>query len=334
MDPSHDGMEVVGVFNPGVALVGNRVVVLARVAERWGPSDDYVSLPRCAPGIGYVADRVPAGAVNGGDPRVVLVGPQQHARLTSISHLRVLFGTLDGALGQLGVAIYPQGPMEEYGIEDPRITRLQDRYFITYVAVSRHGAATALMSTSNFEHFERHGLLFPPENKDVVLFPRRIAGEYVALHRPVGRTPFTSPEMWVGRSTTMRHWGGYQPLHQGRRVWEAGRVGAGAPPIATPDGWLELYHGNSAASDRSTVGAYCGGGMLLALEEPSLILALTPDPLLVPDQEFETHGFVPNVVFPTGVVDTPGRLYLYYGAADQCIGVAEIPWDHVWNSFG
>ncbi|HEY6565632.1 MAG TPA: glycosidase, partial [Pirellulaceae bacterium] len=317
LDPSHHDMEVVGVFNPGVARFRDRIVVLARVAQRWRPAGDNVSLPRYERGTGYVADRVPAASVRGGDPRVVQVGHAGFARLTSISHLRVLHAPLGGGVDRLGVAIHPEGAFEEYGIEDPRITQLEDRYYITYVAVSRHGAATALMSTNDFEHFERHGLLFPPENKDVVLFPKKIGGEYIALHRPVGRTPFTSPEMWVGRSPTMRHWGMHQPLHRGHLAWETGRVGAGAPPIATSEGWLELYHGNTAATDPIAVGAYCAGGMLLALEDPTRILALTPHPILIPDQEFETHGFVPNVIFPTGVIDTPGMLFVYYGAADH-----------------
>ena len=90
---------------------------------------------------------------------------------------------------------------EAFGVEDPRITCIGDTYWFTYVAVSRHGPATALASTTDFQTLTRHGVIFPIENKDVVLLPEAIDGEYVALHRPVGGTPFTQPEMWLARSS-------------------------------------------------------------------------------------------------------------------------------------
>ena len=97
--------------------------------------------------------------------------------------------------------------MEEFGLEDPRITQIGDRFYITYVAVSRHGPATALASTTDFKTIERHGIIFCTENKDVVLLPERIGGEYVAIHRPVGDMPFSRPEMWTARSPDLIHWG-------------------------------------------------------------------------------------------------------------------------------
>src|SRR5439155_20611952 len=115
---------------------------------------------------------------------------------------------------------FPPGtPLEEFGVEDARITWLDGRYRITYVAVSRHGAATALASTADFLTFERHGIVFCPENKDVVLFPERIDDEYGALPRPNPATPFCRPGMWVARSTDLIHWGRHDVLHTGAGSW-------------------------------------------------------------------------------------------------------------------
>ena len=149
-----------------------------------------------------------------------------------------------------GPMFLPANEMEEFGLEDPRITRIDDRYYITYVAVSRHGPATALASTTDFKTLERHGIIFCPENKDVVLLPERVDGQYVALHRPLGDMPFCRPEMWIARSPDLVHWGKHQYLFGGAGDWEDGRVGAGTPPIAVPEGWLEIYHGNRRPDSR------------------------------------------------------------------------------------
>ena len=162
----------------------------------------------------------------------------------------------------------PNPSLEEFGVEDPRITAIDDRYFFTYVAVSRHGAATALASTTDFRRFDRHGVIFCPENKDVVLFPERIDGQYVALHRPNAATPFCRPEMWVARSPDLIHWGRHECLHGGGAEWETGRVGAGTPPVRVDDGWLEIYHGNRQPTRPGEVGMYSTGVLLLDPEQP------------------------------------------------------------------
>ena len=118
----------------------------------------------------------------------------------------------------------PDSEMEEFGVEDPRITALGGRYYFTYVAVSRHGAATALASTTDFRQFERHGIIFCPENKDVVLFPEQVGGEFVALHRPNAATPFCRPEMWVARSPDLVRLGPPRlPARRRRRVGDRPR---------------------------------------------------------------------------------------------------------------
>src|SRR5262249_49033062 len=160
------------------------------------------------------------------------------------------------------IRIDPESWTEEFGVEDARITAIGDRYWITYVAVSRHGASTAMASTTDFQTFERHGIIFCVENKDVVLFSDRIGPDYVAIHRPNGATPFTRPEMWLARSHDLRCWGMHEPMSWGPGGWETGRVGAGPPPIRTPEGWLLIYHGNRAPERPGEVGIYSVGALL------------------------------------------------------------------------
>jgi predicted GH43/DUF377 family glycosyl hydrolase len=200
----------------------------------------------------------------------------------------------------------------------------QPRVYFTYVAVSRHGAATALASTTDFREFERHGIIFPPENKDVLLFPEPIEGRLAALHRPNPATPFSPPEMWLAWSTNLTDWGCHEPLVFEVGDWESGRVGGGVPPIRTKEGWLEIYHGNRKPEGQGEVGEYVGGALLLDLENPAKIRKRSPQPLLSPVNDYERKGFVPNVVFPTGLLDCGETWLIYYGAADTCVGVVEV----------
>jgi predicted GH43/DUF377 family glycosyl hydrolase len=325
MPPSRDDFEVVGVFNPGAVRAGSEVVLLVRVAEQ--PRErraGFTGLPRWDPAGGLTVDWVPDAELEPLDPRVVRRKSDGLVRLTFTSHLRVVRCGDGRAVREVtGCTFRPQAEVEEFGIEDPRITPLDGRFYFTYVAVSRHGPASALASTVDFRTFERHGVLFCPENKDVVLFPQRIGGTFAALHRPVCGTPFTRPEMWVARSPNLIHWGAHAPLAVPGGAWQSGRVGAGAPPVGVPDGWLEIYHGNRHATGPGEVGAYYGGAILLDSDDPARVLRRTPEPFLVPEADFEVRGFVPNVVFPTGVVQDREVILVYYGAADAFTAVAE-----------
>lgn len=322
---SRADFEVVGAFNPGAVRVGDEVVLLVRVAER--PRErrpGFTALPRWDHAEGLVIDWAPNGEVEPLDPRVVRRKADGLVRLTFISHLRAVRCGDGRAVREItNVAFRPRSEVEEFGVEDPRITEIDGRYYFTYVAVSRHGPATALASTTDFQTFERHGVLFCPENKDVVLFPDRVAGAFAALHRPLCGTPFTRPEMWVAHSPDLIHWGSHRPLNLPGGDWRSGRVGAGAPPIRVDDGWLEIYHGNRQPERAGEIGAYYGGALLLDPYEPARVLRHTPEPFLVPEADFEREGFVPNVVFPTGVVADSDTLLIYHGAADACTAFAE-----------
>ena len=325
LKPSREDFAVIGVFNPGVVRVGHETVLMARVAEK--PLEHrpgFVGLPRSEPNGEILVDWVREEQVDPVDARVVHSKTDNLLRLTSISHLRIFRSQGDDLEDwRPGPKFLPESRMEEFGVEDPRITEIEGTYWITYVAVSRHGVATALASTKDWITFERHGIIFSPENKDVVLFPHQIRGEYMALHRPTPHSAFCRPEIWLARSYDLLHWGRHEFLYEGDAPWESGRIGAGSPPIATDEGWLEIYHGSRQTRRDGEVGAYSAGALLLDRENPSRILKRTYEPIMQPTTEFERTGFVPNVVFPTALVDQGETIQVYYGAADTFIGVVE-----------
>jgi len=322
---SRPDFEVVGVFNPGAVRTDDEVVLLVRVAER--PREQrpgFTGLPRWDALTGLTIDWVPNGELEQIDPRVVRRKVDGLVRLTFTSHLRVIRCGDGTAVREITDVVFrPQGELEEFGVEDPRITPLNGRFYFTYVAVSRHGPASALASTADFRTFTRHGVNFCPENKDVVLFPEKIGGNYAALHRPVCGTPFTRPEMWFARSPDLLHWGMHTPLTLSGGDWQSGRVGAGTPPIRVADGFLAIFHGNRHPTKPGEVGEYAAGALLLDATDPARVLKWTGKPFMRPEADFERTGFVPNVVFPTGVVPQGKKLLVYYGAADTVVAVVE-----------
>lgn len=329
--PSRDDLEVIGVFNPGAAMVAGEVVLLARVAER--PRErrpGFTPLPRWSEDAGITIDWVADEKLDKTDPRVVKHHAGGPTRLTFVSHLRLVkLGDGSGVREVSSVRLDPESPWEEYGLEDPRITFLEGRYYLTYVAVSRHGVTTALASTVDFQRFERHGMILCPDNKDVVLFPKRIDGDYVAIHRPSSSSGFCRPEMWLARSPDLIHWGRHEQLYGSQSDWEADRVGAGPPPLLTSEGWLLIYHASSRPAPGERVGVYCVGALLLDETNPARVIRRTVEPILVPTSAHEMRGFVAGVVFPTGLVERGRSLILYSGAADERTTVLELDREQV-----
>lgn len=326
-----EGFEVVGAFNPAVAEVGGRVAVLLRVAE--APVEKragYVALPRMEGGA-CVIDWVGVDEVDTGDPRVAVFRNDGRVRLTFVSHLRVAWSA-DGLRVdtiERAAAIAPVGEFEAYGVEDPRATYIDGRWWVTYVGVSRHGMATALASTDDFVRFERHGLIFPIENKDVVLFPEKVGGRYAALHRPSGSAKFGKRSIWHAGSPDLLHWGDHGVVLRAEDMGtgDAGaafeRIGAGPPPVRIDEGWLVIYHA-MAPTGGEGVGAYHAYGMILAGDDPSRVLWRGSGPLMSPVEGFERGGFFSDVVFPTGTVVRGDEMDLFYGAADTCTGVVRV----------
>jgi len=206
---------------------------------------------------------------------------------------------------------------------DPRITRIGDGYVIMYASQAPgRGVRTGVVTTRDFVSFER----IPQEetgqdNRNSVLFPEKISGWHVRFDRPM--TGETDPgDMCISYSRDLRHWEGTKTLMTPRaNCWDSHKIGGGAVPIRTERGWLCLYHG----VDHTCNGfIYRLGAMLLDLDDPSKILARSPQPVLWPEHPYECSGRVPNVTFAcNALTEDDGTVKVYYGAADTCIGLAE-----------
>ncbi|GGL56603.1 BtaManbiosPhlase [Sporolactobacillus putidus] len=328
--PYHDGFEVIGAFNAGVAQYEDEIMLLLRIAERplsgdplQVPSPYYNIQQKCVQ-VHFYDRRDPA--FNFKDSRVIKRSdqPDSFCGLTSLSYFR-LARSRDGHHFSIDDKpfIYPSNRYQTFGVEDSRITQIGDTYYIYFSAVSEVGIGVNMVSTKDFKTFQDHGLIFSPENKDVVIFPEKINGCYYALHRPSLKSVGT-PDIWIAESDNLDYWGNHRHLlgvRKGR--WDGGRIGSGAVPIKTQDGWLEIYHGMSADS------RYCLGGLLLDLNDPSKILARSDKPILEPEAEYEKKGFFGEVVFTCGGIVQGQILKLYYGVSDRSMACAELDIDEI-----
>ena len=224
---------------------------------------------------------------------------------------------------QPALAIDGEHPEEAWGLEDPRATRVDElgRWIITYTAFGPGGPGISLAQTEDFETFERIGIVMIPEDKNGVLLPRRVLGDWVLFHRPMSSV--IEGDILLSRSTDLKTWRPPE-LVMSRRPggwWDSARIGMGPPPLETQHGWLVVYHGV-----RHTVagGLYRAGLALLDLENPARVLRRSEQWVLGPQAQFEVTGDVPNVIFPCGLVHDRDNdtLFLYYGAADTRIGLA------------
>jgi len=250
-------------------------------------------------------------------------------RLPNISHLRRVILSKDGfKVEKIEQNPYFVGKTNDgdYGVEDPRITKIGKKYYMTYVGVSQfQGVSTYLAVSNDLKKWKRLGLIFREQNKDAVLFPEKINGEYVALNRPESTLHFTKPSIWISYSKDLIYWGKDKNLMRPReKSWESERIGGGPPPLKTKKGWLIIYHGLKSGKKSS----YSAGAALLDLKNPEKIIARSPinKPLIKPIQKHEKKGFINNVVFPTGLVpDLDGKhLLIYSGAADSYTTVKKI----------
>lgn len=319
--PSRDDLEVIGVFNAGVAHFQGEVILLLRVAERpISKHPDIILTAVYDVAEGDVAIKEFSKGdpeIDFSDPRLIITPGETY--LTSLSHLRL-------ACSKGGIkfeiedtpAIAPANDYETFGLEDPRISLIDQTYYISYVAVCPLGMTTCLASTKDFSSFQRHGVIFCPDNKDVVLFPERIDGKFYALHRPTSPL-FKRNEIWLAESSNLVCWGNHRRL-MGLRAgyWDEVKIGASAVPFRIEAGWLEIYHG----VDREN--RYCLGAVLLDGHEPWKVIARSEKPVFEPEADYECDGFFGNVVFSCGLLYEDDRLKIYYGAADTAICYAEL----------
>lgn len=210
---------------------------------------------------------------------------------------------------------------EAWGCEDARVVYIAEHrcWFITYTAYSAVGAAVAIARSHDLRTAERIGLIFSPNNKDAVLFPQRFEGRWAVLHRPDAGGGIEN--IWSAFSPDLVHWG--EPhcvVPEGRGpAWDALKVGSGPPPVLTDDGWLLLYHGVKAYGGTLS---YRVGAALLEKDRPHKVIARSRNCVFQAEAPYEKSGFVPNVVFPTGLLRRGDELWMYYGAADTCVCLA------------
>mgnify|MGYP004551504451 FL=1 len=242
-------------------------------------------------------------------------------------------------------------------IEDPRLVKIDDCYFMTYASkpfyvgrywlppeerynqgcpfvktpvagptfINKKHTTTYLAYTKDFIHYKRCGRITDSrfDNRDCVIFPEKVNGKFVKIDRPYRDGP--NPSIWITFSDDLMEWGEPTLLYKvGGESWDGERVGAGCPPLKTKEGWLLCYHGVSKIDHKYRVGF-----MLLDLLDPSKILAKTKNYVMEPDLPFESSEMYPGCVFPTGWVNRNGTLYIYYGCGDKHIALATSTIDEI-----
>lgn len=217
-------------------------------------------------------------------------------------------------------------PEELWGIEDPRITRIEEmnKWAICYTAYSEGGPLVSLAMTDDFKSFERVGPVMPPEDKDAALFPMKFNGLWAMLHRPVPKSLLLGAHIWISFSPNLRHWGEHKEVIHARQGgwWDANKIGLCAPPMETEQGWLILYHGVKTTASGSI---YRLGLVLLDLQNPTKVIRRTDEWIFGPKASYEREGDVDDVVFPCGWIKRGDKIFMYYGAADSrmCLATAD-----------
>ncbi len=332
--PSFQEWKIDGVLNPAAIRLQNKKIMLyVRVAESYVHYDSTkpFQLPIIVSkdNYGTINEEIRESEIESRDRNVIYL-KSGVCRLTNISHFRKVILKKDG----LKIESINQSPVftgipgdEEYGVEDPRIVKINENYLMTYVSISKkNGISTSLATSTDLNKWKRKGIIFSEQNKDCVLFSEKINGKYVALHRPETLFEFSKPGIWISYSPNLVYWGKEQSIIKPRiNSWESERIGSGAPPIKTDKGWLLIYHGVIFKKKNTT---YSVGAALLDLKKPEKIIARSPQdkPLMKPKYPYERKGYVNNVIFPTGAVMDLNKkdLLIYSGGADSVVSVQKI----------
>lgn len=327
----NDELEIFGVFNPAATKFKDEIILLLRVALKAKSEKGWIKIP--------VADKNDSFnikilkwkkhkslKVEDNDARFIDINGIRY--LTSVS-LFYLARSEDGIHFKISrtPVFTPSADYEIYGVEDPRIINIGEKYYVTYTAVSENGFCTGLASTEDFKKFERLGIIFPQENKDIVFFPERINGKYFSLHRPtvsfIGK-----PSIWLAQSDDLIHWGEHRLLLTPKNnKWERTKIGAGPQPLLTEKGWLIFYH---SCGDNQI---YSMNLILTEKNNPQNIIGKSTKPILTPRYKYEKVGVVPNVVFCNGwIANDYEKILIYYGAADKYVALAETTLDFLLSS--
>lgn len=207
---------------------------------------------------------------------------------------------------------------------DPRVVQIEDTYYVIWADLWAD-VTIAIAKTKDFKTFVKLPYGFLPNIRNGSLFPRKINGKYYMLSRPSDNAATPFGNIFISDSYDLKYWGNHHLLLRPASTWWNGvKVGAGPIPIETDEGWLVITHGVMYNCNNLV---YSAGLMLLDREDPTKILAVCNDYILTPEEDYETNGFTPNVVFPTCVITgEDGKLAIYYGAADTitCLAFSTI----------
>ena len=204
---------------------------------------------------------------------------------------------------------------------DPRLVKVEDTYYVIWCQPF-YGASIGVAKTTDFKTFVRVENPFLPNNRNAVLFPRKINGNFVMLSRPsdAGHTPFG--DIFLSESPDMVYWGKHRHVMGPSDFWWEGlKIGGGPAPIETSEGWLMFYHGVNLTCNGYV---YSIGGAILDIDNPSIVKYRCENFLLTPEKWYEERGFVQNVCFPCATIcdSETGRIAIYYGAADSYVALA------------
>ena len=335
---------VLGAFNPGMTRLANgNLLLMVRVAEalRKPMHDGHIHAIRWADGD-YQLDAWPLEHVDTSDPRKFLMrgAGWKVMALTSLSWLLPVELDADG-LSVVAVhydrAIAPRAPYQCYGVEDARVSRVGDRYYMTTCSVSPERHCTTLYTSDDALDWQLEGIVLDHQNKDMLLFEGLVGGKFWAQTRPLGDLYFAYPpgSVWLAgpsinlaTSPDALHW---KPLDRpGIRPHSAtvstARMGGGTPPILTPRGWLSLWHG---VEPSGIVGIYRTYWSILAAEDPAEVVATDHAALLDPapdlTEPLREQMYLDNVVFSTGIADAGDHFIVASGEADLACRITHVP---------
>ena len=248
----------------------------------------------------------------------------------------VYFGTSDNALNwnfqeeKIKFVDEEGNPFQPIYAYDPRLIKVEDTYYAIWCQ-DMYGAAIGMAKTTDFKTFTRIENPFLPYNRNAVLFPRKINGNFIMLSRPCDNGHTAFGDIFVSESPDMIYWGKHRHvMGKSDNWWESLKIGGGAAPIETDKGWLIFYHG---VVNTCNGYVYSIGAAILDINEPSRVLHRCSRYVLAPEEWYEERGFVPNVCFPCCTLhdSATGRIALYYGCADSYVGVAYTTVEEIYN---
>lgn len=222
---------------------------------------------------------------------------------------------------------------------DPRLTVIEDTLYMCFAVDTKHGLRGGIgIISDDLTHLEILSLS-APDNRNMVLFPEKINGEYMRLERPMpiySRGHKEIFDLWSSTSPDLKYWGNSRlVLGQEEVPFSNCKIGPAAPPIKTAEGWLTVFHAVKKDFRLMKNGwehkwqkVYCAGIMLLDLKDPSKVLGFSKSPLIMPEAPYETeNGFRNYAIFPCGaILEDDGEVKIYYGAADTvtCLATAKV----------